>query len=77
MSTCRSCGAEVSWTRTAATGKAIPLDPHPVADGNVIVDVATNRATVLAAGTPMPVGVPRFISHFATCPHADSHRRAR
>jgi hypothetical protein len=76
VSTCSSCGAEVAWTRTR-TGKRMPLDPHPRADGNVIVDVATDTAIVLAPGTPMPVGVPRFTSHFATCPHADQHRRTR
>ena len=27
---CSSCGVRVRWARTAATGKAIPLDPDPV-----------------------------------------------
>jgi hypothetical protein len=25
----------------------------------------------------MPVGVIRYASHFATCPHANDHRRTR
>lgn len=30
VGTCRSCRAPVLWIRTAAKGKAVPLDPEPV-----------------------------------------------
>lgn len=72
MSACRSCHAPVVWVRTAA-GKRMPLDPDPVAGGNVVVN--GDVATVLPPGTPMPVGVHRYQSHFATCPQASTHRR--
>lgn len=29
-STCQSCGRPVVWVRTAATGKAMPLDPEVI-----------------------------------------------
>jgi hypothetical protein len=51
----------------------MPLDPDPVAGGNVVVN--GDVATVLPPGTPMPVGVHRYQSHFATCPQASTHRR--
>lgn len=47
-------------------GKQIPLDAEPVPDGNI--------ALVDGVATPIPKGaeidVPRFKSHFATCPFA-------
>lgn len=76
MITCRSCGAEVSWV-VLTTGRKMPLDPAPVANGTVILSKHDGRGTVIAPGTPMPVGVPRFAPHFATCPHAAQHRRTR
>jgi hypothetical protein len=82
VSACRSCGAAVIWTRTAAGGKPMPVDAEPVEGGNVLLSrgragIGTPTATVLAPGTPMPVGVIRYASHFATCPHANDHRRTR
>jgi hypothetical protein len=35
MATCRSCGAAIRWERTV-NDKPIPLDPGPVADGNLM-----------------------------------------
>lgn len=73
--TCRSCGAEITWTRTG-TDRAMPLDPHPHPDGNVLIEGGT--CTVLG---PLEVELhrdqPRYRSHFATCPNAADHRSAR
>ena len=69
MASCRSCGAEIRWERTAA-GKAIPLDFEPVLDGNLAF--RNDGLVVSAAGCPPG---PRYVAHFATCPHADAHRR--
>lgn len=78
MSTCRSCGAEVQWGTTEASGAAVPLDPEPVATGNLVIV----RAGYGRHGELVPVVAyardddarPRFVSHFATCPDADSWR---
>lgn len=67
---CSTCKAPVFWAITAQR-KRIPLDPEPVADGNVIVVLGT--AYVLKDQNP--VTDQRFRSHFATCPHAGQHRR--
>lgn len=79
MGSCNSCGAPIRWERTTA-GKRIPLDPAPVPDGNVVIvdnGDGTTMAMVLAGVALRLSGdaVPKFKSHFATCPDADSHRR--
>jgi hypothetical protein len=81
---CRSCGAAVIWTRTAA-GKAMPVDAEPVDGGNVLLsrgpaDVGIPTATVVGKRVQPSIfgdDSPRYTSHFATCPHADTHRRPR
>ena len=89
-SCCWSCGAAIWWGRTV-NHKRMPLDLIPVEDGNVVVDQDMNTLIALAedapAGAPVPAvhvlrkgedpgpDVPRYTSHFATCPTADRHRR--
>jgi hypothetical protein len=81
VSTCKSCGAGITWAVTS-NGKRMPLDPEPVEDGNVVLHPSLNGgppvATVLSPspGDPPPVFA-RYVSHFVTCPHADDHRRTR
>jgi hypothetical protein len=79
---CRSCNAHVLWAVTEATGKRIPIDPDPTPGGNVILSdddppvalvLPTGQASLFALGT----GADRYTSHFATCPNADAHRKAR
>lgn len=78
---CRSCGAEIKW---AVTSKSrIPLDPEPAPNGNV--RVAPSRAVPgelfasVLAGDKLAVaraeGEDLYLSHFATCPHANRHRK--
>lgn len=70
MSLCRSCQAEIRWVKTT-TGKQMPVDLRPVSDGNVAI---VNGIAELVA--PFTGGdEPRYVSHFATCPHAREHRR--
>lgn len=72
MSTCRSCGAEIKWAKTT-TGKSIPLDPHPHADGNIEL---VNGVAYVKGRSDDPADV-RHISHFATCPNANRHRKRK
>jgi hypothetical protein len=88
---CRSCSATVVWVKTSA-GKAMPCDPELFAltpcDGPVTA-VTVEGETVrgerllgsLEPGTAgvsasFPVVLAR-ISHFATCPNAARHRKAK
>jgi hypothetical protein len=81
MANCRSCNAAILWARTSAKGKFIPIDPDPVDDGNIELskdDEGQLLARVLigSEGTLPGFETPlRYKSHFATCPHANSHRR--
>lgn len=75
MTRCRSCGAPIRWERTV-NDKPIPLDPDPRPDGNLGI---RDDGKVYSMGTPgegaIDVGVPRYVTHFATCPHAAEHRQ--
>jgi hypothetical protein len=69
---CRSCKRPVRWVRMVKTNKAMPLDPEPHAMGNIqIVSVKPDMAEVV----PVHSSEPLFISHFATCPFAATHRK--
>jgi hypothetical protein len=88
VSTCRSCGAPVEWVRTTE-GRTMPLDPDPRLDGNLERTGSRSRTrqgtevdvvrVVPTGDEPLPGIDPpdRFVSHFATCPHADRWRRDR
>jgi hypothetical protein len=57
----------------------MPLDEMPVADGNVVVRKTIDGQVAVVLGRteePDPLEA-RFKSHFATCPNAERHRRAR
>lgn len=75
---CNSCEREILWALTAR-GKKMPLDAEPVDDwtdlrGKFVVRDGVALPAVSAA--PLPEE-PVYVSHFATCPHAASHRRNR
>jgi hypothetical protein len=72
MSRCTSCGAEIFWARTI-NGVSMPLDINERPDGNVVIEkdlFGKEIARVVVAGKGT------YVSHFATCPHADLHRRS-
>jgi len=70
-STCKTCHRPIRWERTAK-GHAIPLDPLPTVDGNLVVEEGIARGV-----DPLLDSPPWFTSHFATCPQANLHRRKR
>lgn len=83
---CRSCGAQVLWVLTG-NGKRMPLDATPSAAGNMFVFTPDNPDAALIAESTTSTSArasaarvedrPRFLSHFATCPNAAQHRKAR
>lgn len=86
MSTCRSCGAPVLWAVTP-NSKAIPLNPEPVENGNLVLDAphpmlgagGEGHGTGPRLARPPqldddPDGA-RYVSHFVTCPNAALHRK--
>lgn len=74
--TCSSCGASIVWVVTA-TGKRMPIDPQPVEGGNL--ELEGNRGGHVARYVKPEqgglFGRPRYVSHFASCPHAAQHRK--
>lgn len=70
---CRSCGQRIFWAR-AANGRANPIDALPHPNGNIWID-DEGHAHYRKKGEPAPAGKELFVSHFATCVHADQHRR--
>ena len=80
MATCKSCGAAIKWIKTT-TGKSMPCDAEEVVywenPNGAAVIVTPNGETLKAdlegdVATATGIG---YISHFATCPNADQHRR--
>ena len=81
MSKCKSCGKEIRWVKTFS-GKTMPVDAEKVffyaGDGKDIF-VTTNGAVIHGTRVDKYDGAARvgFISHFATCPDADSYRKGQ
>jgi hypothetical protein len=67
---CRSCLAPIKWAKTIRD-RRIPLDPNPSPDGNIEL---INGIAHVVGTSDNPADI-RHISHFATCPHANKHRR--
>ena len=62
MSKCKSCGAPIVWGVTG-NDKNVPLDPP-------------EKRYVFVPGRGLLVElVETWLSHFATCPNADQHRK--
>jgi hypothetical protein len=60
---CRSCGAEIVWAKTES-GKSAPFD----------LKLTSGQYTIDAAGVAHHVRT--RVSHYATCPNANAHRRS-
>lgn len=84
MPKCKSCGAEIIWIKMKS-GKSMPCNPRGIhyrkqvhgdvgcqgcmltfvtPDGDVVVGQAWEESELVG-----------YISHFATCPNADKHRK--
>lgn len=63
---CRSCGASILWVETS-TGKRMPLDFDP--ERRFVIEAGAEQMRARLRNT--------YVSHFATCPNADQHRKPR
>lgn len=77
MSKCKSCGAEIKWILTQS-GKKMPVDAKPVpyrADPGGSLSLVTMNGRVERGVLDLDSDKHGYVSHFATCPAADSFRR--
>lgn len=79
--TCSSCPATIIWAVTTG-GKLMPVDAEPNPDrGNVelvLLPAGQRHPTAVVHGQPpLMAEHPLHLSHFATCPNAEDHRRGR
>jgi hypothetical protein len=65
MSRCRSCNAEIRWA-VMQSGARMPFDVEPVSPPNGMYFLDNGYAKKLPTV---------HISHYATCPNADQHRK--
>lgn len=80
MKRCKSCGAEIIWIKMKS-GKSMPCNAEPVtywedAKGDETV-ITPNGETIRCRlqGDPQEATGMGYISHFATCPAANTFRR--
>jgi hypothetical protein len=74
---CRSCGAGILWAISTASGKPIPIDPQPVDNGNVRLGRNARGEITASVLGRHEAGPGMHVSHFATCPNRDRHRRPK
>lgn len=78
---CASCGNPIVWAITVAKGNRMPIDPDPVDDGNVwIAESPSHGAPVVGVAlqhSDLPADTVTYVSHFVTCPDADSWRNKK
>lgn len=73
---CRSCNEPIRWITTSG-GKHMPVDYDPHDGGNILL-WPDGRSKQCEPGGPregIPAEATLHYSHFATCPHADRHRK--
>lgn len=69
MPPCKYCGAQIIYATTSAGGR-MPFDAEPVKAWRI---VGPDHAQADARAERIDT----FVSHFATCPNTDKHRRRR
>ncbi len=85
---CRSCGAPIYWGTNPATGRALPVDAEPCAEGTiqlydrggtVVAQVlkAEHARNVRDAAWALTGKHVLRTSHFARCPQAAQHRKPK
>jgi hypothetical protein len=74
MPKCKSCKAEIVWVKMRQSGKSMPCDPQKITIVNVMAKSNGDHGDDELIGLGLVSG---FVSHFATCPHAEQHRKPR
>lgn len=82
MAKCKGCGAPIVWIKTPG-GKSTPCDPDLIpyweragAKGKVVTPNGEVISCEFDGDLQKATGL-GFVSHWSTCPQADSFRRKR
>ena len=82
MSICKGCGQEIRWIKMAS-GKAMPVCPELVTywvkkggSGKVVTPNGEVLSCVFEGDEQTATGL-GYVSHYATCPAADSFKKRR
>lgn len=75
----RNCGAEITWTTEASSGRNRPVDTTPNPKGNVAVrETPTGLVSrVITTDRPLEDGEVLHMPHHATCNRVEVFRRRR
>ena len=67
---CDQCGQRIAFVVMLTSGKRVPIDPYPVADGNVCARPIGRhlRGYVISEARPANPSMRRYAAHFGTCP---------
>lgn len=80
MAKCKSCGAEIIWIKMRS-GKSAPCNPEPIHYRKFVHNIENMLVLVTPEGDVIPGEACEdsdlfgYISHFATCPNANRHRK--
>lgn len=75
---CGSCGADIYFIRTKKNAKPIPVNVEPVFFKPCTASFVTPTGAVvrgIEVERSDPEARTGFVTHFASCPDADKHRR--
>lgn len=77
MATCSSCGAEIIFA-TTVNGKQMPFDPEPSLKGEWELSTGPDEGFCFRPlrEKGFDVTQPLYVTHWATCPSADQHRKS-
>lgn len=77
MTSCTSCGAPIVWAVHWRTRNRMPLDEKIVTTGLRFRIDQDDAGQTIAFAVDRSSDAPGLESHYATCPNAEHHRRAR
>lgn len=74
-SRCTSCSAKILWVNSATSGRPMPLNAEPRANGNIVIIDGVGHVIGDDLMVSDTYDGPRYVSHFSTCPWAEKHRK--
>jgi hypothetical protein len=67
------CGKPLMILNHYITGNPAPIEATTTDNGNILLE-SGNKYRVIKKGETTPEGAPRYVNHYANCPHASSWR---